>query len=155
MEKVQKAIDAEIDKKQRFYPNKEALLLPVLHAAQRAHGWLPHEVMELVGKSLDLPLPKVKQVASFYTMFYKRPVGTCHLQVCNNIACYLRGSADVIHYLEDKLGIMPGETTKDGLFTLTEVECLGSCGTAPVIQVNDDYHENVSKADVDRILEAR
>lgn len=155
MEQVQKAIDAEIDKKQRFYPNKEALLLPVLHAAQRAHGWLPHEVMELIAESLDLPLPKVKQVASFYTMFYKKPVGKCHLQVCNNIACYLRGSADVIHYIENKLGILPGETTKDGLFTLTEVECLGSCGTAPVVQVNDDYHESLTKADLDKILEAR
>src|SRR3989338_1680459 len=140
MDKLGKAIDAEIERIQKFYPTKEALLLPVLHAAQKSEGWLSDDTMELVAERLELPKPKVKQVASFYTMFLKKPVGKCHLQVCNNIACFLRGSEGLLHHIEEKLGIQLGETTTDGIFTLTEVECLGSCGTAPVAQVNEDYH---------------
>lgn len=153
MEKLTKAIDAEIERIQRFYPTKEALLLPLLHAAQRSEGWLSDETMAVVASRLGMPAAKVKQVASFYTMFYKKPVGKCHLQVCNNIACWLRGSETLIHHLEKKLGVQLGEMTPDGRFTLSEVECLGSCGTAPVAQVNDDYHENLTLADVDRIVE--
>lgn len=152
MDKLAKAIDSEIEKIQKFYPNKEALLLPVLHAAQRAEGWLSDETMAVVAERLELPKPKVKQVASFYTMFLKKPVGKCHLQVCNNIACWLRGSEKLIHHIEHKLGIQLGETTTDGIFTLSEVECLGSCGTAPVAQVNDDYHENLTVAGVDELI---
>lgn len=152
MDKLSKAIDAEIERIQKFYPNKEALLLPVLHAAQRAEGWLSESAMEAVAERLELPKPKVKQVASFYTMFLKKPVGKCHLQVCNNIACFLRGSEKLIHHIEQKLDIQLGETTPDGTFTLSEVECLGSCGTAPVAQVNDDYHENLTIEAVDRLL---
>ena len=150
---VSKAVEQEIERLQRFYPNKEALLLPCLHAAQKAHGWLSNEVMALVAEKLELPKPKVRQVASFYTMYYREPIGKCHLQVCNNIACYLRGSEDLLHALEERLGIALGETTKDGRFTLSEVECLGSCGTAPVVQVNDDYWENFSRADMERLLD--
>jgi NADH-quinone oxidoreductase E subunit len=152
MDKLAKAIDSEIDRIQKFYPNKEALLLPVLHAAQRAEGWLSEETMGVVAERLELPKPKVRQVASFYTMFLKKPVGKCHLQVCNNIACWLRGSEKLIHHIEHKLGIQLGETTPDGIFTLSEVECLGSCGTAPVAQVNDDYHENLSVSSVDELI---
>lgn len=153
MDKLSKAIDAEIERIHKFYPTKEALLLPVLHAAQRAEGWLSDDTMTLVADKLEMPKPKVKQVASFYTMFLKKPVGKCHLQVCNNIACWLRGSEKIIHHIEHKLGIQLGETTPDGKFTLAEVECLGSCGTAPVVQVNDDYHENLSIEQVNALIE--
>lgn len=153
MEKLNKAVDAEIERIQRFYPTKEALLLPVLHAAQRAEGWLSEETMAFVASRLDMPPAKVRQVASFYTMFNKKPVGKCHLQICNNIACWLRGSEEIIHHVEKRLGLQLGEMTPDARFTLSEVECLGSCGTAPVAQVNDDYHENLTIADVDRLIE--
>lgn len=153
MSTLTKSIDTEIERIQKYYPTKEALLLPVLHAAQRAEGWLSDATMGVVAEKLELPVTKVKQVASFYTMFNKKPVGKCHLQVCNNIACWLRGSEDLIHGLEKKLGIQLGETTPDGKFTLAEVECLGSCGTAPVAQINDDYHENLTASDLDRVIE--
>ena len=153
MSNLTKSIDAEIERIHKFYPTREALLLPVLHAAQRAEGWLSDDTMKVVAEKLEMPVTKVKQVASFYTMFNKKPVGKCHLQVCNNIACWLRGSEELIHKIEKKLDVQLGETTADGRFTLTEVECLGSCGTAPVAQINDDYHENLTAADVDRIIE--
>lgn len=153
MDKLSKAIDAEIERIQKFYPTREALLLPVLHAAQRAEGWLSDDTMAVVAEKLEMPKPKVKQVASFYTMFLKKPVGKCHLQVCNNIACWLRGSEKIIHHIEHKLGIQLGETTADGRFTLSEVECLGSCGTAPVAQVNDDYLENLSIESINGLIE--
>lgn len=148
-----KSFHAEMDKIQRFYPKRDAMLLPVLHAAQKEKGWLSDETMEEVGKFLGLPKTRVIEVATFYHMFNKKPVGKKHLQFCNNIACWLRGSEELIHQAEQKLGIRLGETTKDGAFTLSEVECLGSCGTAPVCQVNEDYHENLDASGVKRLLE--
>lgn len=153
MEYFSKDFYAQMDKIQRFYPNKDALLLPALHAAQKEKTWLSDETMEEVGKFLGLPKTRVVEVASFYHMFNKKPVGKTHLQFCNNIACWLRGSEELIHQAEQKLGIKLGETTKDGRFTITEVECLGSCGTAPVCQVNEDYHENLDESAVKRLCE--
>jgi NADH-quinone oxidoreductase E subunit len=153
MEFFSKKFYAEMDRIQRFYPNKDALMLPALHAAQKEKGWISDEVMEELGKFLGLPKTRVAEVATFYHMFNKKPVGKTHLQFCNNIACWLRGSEDLIHLAETKLGIRLGETTKDGAFTISEVECLGSCGTAPVCQVNEDYHENLDEGSVKRMLE--
>lgn len=143
----------ELKKLEKFYPNREALLLPALHAAQKEKGWLSDETMAAIAEELSLPKTRVMEVATFYTMYNKKPVGKYHLQFCNNIACWLRGSEDLIHAMEKKLGIKLGETTKDGRFTLNEVECLGSCGTAPVCQINDDYHENFSKEEALRLVE--
>ena len=144
-----------MEKIQRFYPNKQSMLLMALHAAQRDRGWISDETMQDVADYLEIPKTKVKEVATFYHMFHLKPVGKYNLQFCNNIACWLRGSEELIHHTEKKFGIGMGETTKDGLFTISEVECLGSCGTAPVCQINDDYHENLDVKTLDRFLEEK
>lgn len=125
------------------YPTRRAAILPVLWLAQREFGWLSIAVQELVAARMDLPLSWVTGVATFYTMFYKKPVGRWHVQVCTNVSCMLRGSDAIVACLEQRLGITLGQTTPDGKFTLEEVECLASCGTAPMMQVNDAYHENL------------
>ena len=153
MKALSKEFHEEIDRLAKFYPTKDALMLPALHAAQRERGWISEEVMDLVAEKIGVPKTRVKEVVSFYTMFLKKPVGKHHLQFCNNIACWLRGSEKLIHETEYKLGIHLGETTEDGKFTISEVECLGSCGTAPVCQVNDDYHEDLDEKKVNKLLE--
>ena len=152
MDKISRMIDEEIAAKKPHYPTLEALLLPCLHVAQDELGWVSDEVLGLIAEKLALPKAKVIQVTSFYTWFSMKRRGKKHIQVCNNISCWLRGSESLIHYIEEKLDIRLGETTKDGAFTLNEVECLGSCDTAPVLQLNDDYIESLTKADIDTIL---
>ena len=127
------------------YPTRRAALMPVLWLAQREFGYLSTEVMEHVSELMELPLSWVSGVATFYSMYYKKPVGKYHLQVCTNVSCMLRGSDDIVRTIEERLGIGLGETTADRKFTFDEVECLASCGTAPMMQVNDDYHENLDR----------
>lgn len=134
------------------YPTKVALLLPALHAAQDEYGWLPPEVMDEVGAYIGIHPAQVREVASFYTMYNLKPVGKYHLKVCTNVACCLRGADELVEHLEEKFSIKVGETTKDKKFTLHEEECLGACGTAPAMMLNDDYHENLSIASVDRLI---
>ena len=132
------------------YPERRAALMSTLWLAQREFGWLAPPVLDYVAELMELPLAWVTSVASFYTMYWKRPPGRWHIQVCRNLSCALRGAMDIRRALEDRLGIHDGERTADGRFSLEEVECLASCGTAPVIQVNNaDYHENL---DVPRAL---
>jgi NADH-quinone oxidoreductase E subunit len=144
---------AHMDRIQRFYPNKRAMLLPALHAAQKERGWISDATMQEVADFLGIPKTAVQEVVSFYHWFKMKPVGKYNLQFCNNIACWLRGSEELIHHAEKKCGVGMGETTKDGLFTISEVECLGSCGTAPVCQINNDYHENFDLKQLDKVLE--
>ena len=144
---------AEMDRIQKFYPNKQAMLLPALHAAQRDRTWISDATMQDIADFLEIPKTRVKEVATFYHMFHLKPVGRHNLQFCNNIACWLRGSEDLIRHAEKKCGIELGETTGDGRITISEVECLGSCGTAPVCQINDDYHENFDIRALDKALE--
>ncbi len=126
------------------YPTRRAALMPVLWLAQREFGWLSEPVMAYVAELMELPLAWVTSVASFYTMYWKRPPGRWHLQVCRNLSCALRGAEDILAAVERRLGIRDGGKTPDGRFSLEEVECLGSCGTAPVIQVNNgEYHERL------------
>lgn len=132
--------------------NREAALIPVLYVAQDEFGWLSTEAMDLVAELLELPPPRVYGVATFYTMFNKEPVGKYHIQVCTNLSCSLLGADHVMEYISAKLGIAVGETTPDGRFTLSSVECLGSCGTAPMMQINDEYHENLTEGKIDVIL---
>ena len=135
------------------YPQAKSALLPVLHLAQREHdGWLSDEMMAEVAEVMDLPPAEVRSVASFYTMFNRRPVGKHLVQVCTNLSCSLLGAEHIVEHLRRALGIEVGETTADGLFTLLEVECLGSCGTAPMMQVDDTYYENLTIERVDEIL---
>jgi NADH-quinone oxidoreductase E subunit len=126
------------------YPIKRAAIMPTLWLAQEEFGWLSPEVMLYVAELLELPPAFVASVASFYTMYYKRPMGRHHVQVCTNLSCALRGAEDIVTCLRGRLGIGVGETTADGAFSLSEAECLGSCGTAPMMQVNDDYWENLT-----------
>ena len=135
------------------YPNKAAGLLPVLYIAQAQEGWVSDEAMAAVAKACDVPEVRAREVATFYTMYNKKPVGKYHIQVCTNISCSLMGSKHIYEYLSNKLGVKAGETTKDKLFTLSKVECLGSCGTAPMMQVNDQFYEDLTPEKVDTILD--
>ena len=126
------------------YPNKESALLPTLHLAQEVWGWISPEVVHYVGGLLDLSPATVFGVVSFYNMYNQKPVGKYHVQVCTNLSCMIWRAYDIYEHLCERLDVTPGGTTKDGRYTVTEVECLGSCGTAPVVQINNDYHENMT-----------
>jgi NADH-quinone oxidoreductase subunit E len=138
------------------YPEgrQKSALLPVLHLAQAEFdGWLSTEVMEYVASLLQIKPIEVFEVATFYTMFNLEPVGKCLLEVCQTGPCWLRGSDDIVEHLEKKLGIKAGETTADGMFTLKTVECLGSCGTAPMLQCGEDYYEDLTTEKVDKLVD--
>ncbi len=134
--------------------------IPLLDLAQRqvgaetnTQGWLPIPVMEFVAKELDVPYIRILEVATFYTMFNLEPVGRFHVQVCGTTPCMLRGSDDVLNACY-KRGLKKGHTTEDGLFTLTEVECLGACANAPMVQINDDNYEDLTAESMGAILDA-
>jgi NADH-quinone oxidoreductase E subunit len=144
---------AEISRYREEFPDPRSALLPALYLAQREYGgWLPVQALEEVAASMGLPATDVEAVASFYTMLYREPVGRHLIQVCTNVTCSLLGAEHLMAYMSHKLGIEPGETTEDGRFTLLEVECLGSCGTAPVMQVDDRYYEDLTRERIDQIL---
>lgn len=143
----------EMAKLEPRYPTKVALLLPALHAAQDELGWLSPETMEEIGAYIGIHPAQVKEVASFYTMYNLKPVGKYHLKVCTNVACCLRGAYDVVEHAEKKLGIKVGQTTPDKKFTLHEEECLGACGTAPAMMLNNDYVENLDVRKMDEVLD--
>jgi NADH-quinone oxidoreductase E subunit len=144
----------EIAKIMERYPTNEAALLPVLHIAQREFGHVSIEAEEVVGEALGIPGPRVHGVSTFYSMFSNDPIGKYHVQVCTNVTCSLLGAEHIVKYLEKKLGIKIGETTPDDKFSLIEVECLGSCGTAPMMQINEEYYENLTEEKIDKILDA-
>ena len=130
------------------YPEgkEKSAILPLLDLAQRQmHGWLPKEAIEYVAKFLNLPFIRAYEVATFYTMFNLQPVGKYHIQVCTTTPCWLRGSDQIVTACKKKLGIDLNETTDDGKFSLIEVECLGACVNAPVVQINDDYFEDLTE----------
>lgn len=138
------------------FPDKRSLILPCLFFLQRDRGYVDTEGMEYIAERLGDPisLAQVYGVATFYTMYNKKPVGKFHIQICSNISCYLAGSDDVTRTFCDSLGIQNGGTTSDGLFTVEEVQCLGACGFAPVVQINEDYHENLNPQDVSGLIQA-
>jgi NADH-quinone oxidoreductase subunit E len=144
---------AEIAKLRDEYPDAQSALLPALFLAQREYGgWLTEEAFDEVAAVMDLPVAHVAAAASFYTMLHRKPVGRHLIRVCTNLSCSLLGAEHLLAYIGRKLGIQPGETTEDGRFTLLEVECLGSCGTAPMMQVDDTYYENLTEERIDQIL---
>ena len=144
---------AEYEKIVAQYPVKRAAIMPVLWLAQREFRVLTPEVQQYVADLMAFPLAWVSGVASFYTMYYKKPIGKFHLQVCTNVSCMLRGSDDIVRAIESRLGIGLGQTTADGKFSLDEVECLASCGTAPMMQVNEDYHESLTRESMLELIE--
>jgi NADH-quinone oxidoreductase E subunit len=135
------------------YPRKQSALLPALFVAQADHGYVTHGAILDVARMMDLHPTEVEGVATFYTMYAKKPVGEHVLQVCTTLSCALCGGITLLHYLEDKLGIKAGQTTPDGKFTLIPVECLAACGTAPMMQVNDLYVENLTLEQADALID--
>jgi NADH-quinone oxidoreductase subunit E len=135
------------------YPNRQAACIPVLHLCQEQNGWVSDEVIAFVAKALDLSTSHVKGVVTFYTLFNQQPVGKHQVWVCRTLSCALRGGDQVLHHCEQRLGIHAGETTADGSITLRTAECLASCGTAPMMQVDKEFHENLTLPEVDRILD--
>jgi NADH-quinone oxidoreductase subunit E len=144
---------AEIREIAKRYPVKRSAVLPALWIAQEECGYLSEDAMRSVAKLLDVNPTQIYEVATFYTMYYLKPVGKYVLQVCRTLSCALCGAMDLLHHLERKLGIKEGETTADGLFTLRAVECLAACGRAPAMQVNGDYYENLTVDKVEQILQ--
>ena len=134
------------------YPVKRSALIPLLYLAQRERGYITEAAMIEIAGILKLTPPQVYETATFYTMLNLKQVGTFHIQVCKSLMCALVGSDQLIGWIKDKLGIGPGEMTPDGAFTLSTVECLAACGTAPMMQINDDYYERLTEDKVDRIL---
>lgn len=135
------------------YPRPLAAMLPVLWVVQEEHGWISPAAMEWVAERLQTSPAKVQAVVSFYTMFDDRPVGNYKLQVCRTLSCELMGARRIVDHLRERLGIEPGETTADGMFTLQEVECLASCGTAPMMQCNLKFYEHLTPERLDALLE--
>jgi NADH-quinone oxidoreductase subunit E len=145
----------EFEKLRSRFPDgfESSLVLPCLRRIQEDRGYVADTDIEELTAFLGVPRIQIEEVLSFYTQFRRKPVGRWHLQMCRNVSCSMRGAERVLEHVERKLGIRPGETTPDGRFTLSTAECLGSCGTAPMMMVNDGYHENLSNEKVDALLE--
>ena len=146
----------KIQKEVAKYPSdqKQSAVMSALIIAQDEKGWLSSETMDDVARVLDMPPVAVYEVATFYSMIHAEPIGKYHIQICRTLSCKIRGAGKITEHCVQKLGIKPGETTADGRFTLSEVECLGSCGTAPMLQINFDYHEDLTPEKVDQVLDA-
>src|SRR2546426_1172898 len=147
--------DMKIDLARKYfprYPTKRAVLLPALHHLQHAYGWIPVQAMEEVAAFLEVSPAEVMDTATFYEEYWLRPKGQYLLQVCRSLSCEICGSRAITDRLREKLNVEPGETTNDGKFTLVELECLGSCGTAPALLINDVLHENVTVETIDRLI---
>jgi NADH-quinone oxidoreductase subunit E len=136
-----------------LYPDPKGAILPILRLVQKEAGHIPQDAIPWVAGQVGASPAEIEGVATFYSMYERLPVGKHRLQICRNLSCSLMGAEKLIDHVCARLGIRPGETTADGMFTLSLVECLGSCGTAPVMQVDDDYHENLTVETVDALLD--
>jgi len=143
---------SEIAELVKRYPGAQSALMPVLYMAQEDFGYISMGAQKMIAEVLGLRLMKVREVVTFYTMFKEQPTGKYLLEVCTNAGCMLNGANELVVHMCETLGIKQGETTADGLFTITEVECAGACGGAPVVQVNNTYHEKVTAADMDALI---
>jgi NADH-quinone oxidoreductase subunit E len=146
------ANEKKIDELISHYPVKRSAILPALYVAQEEHGYVTDEDVRYLAERLDMRVNEVEEVVTFYTMYSRKPVGKYKLQVCRTLSCMLAGADDITEHIEHKLGCGVNQTTADGKFTLQEVECLGYCDLAPVLQVNFDYHEQVTTSSVDGII---
>ena len=136
------------------YPKKRSALIPSLQLVQKEAGHISPDSVCEIARIFDLSPNEVNEVVSFYTMFFKNPVGKYVIQVCTNISCLLCNAEEIVAHLSRRLGIQLGETSPDRKYTLLEVECLGSCGTSPVVQINEDYYEDLTPEKLDRILDS-
>ena len=148
-----RSMEVQIVRTLQQYPDSGAALLPVLWLCQERWGWISPGIMEAVGKRLDLAPAFVEGVVSFYTMYQRRPPGKYLLQVCTTLSCQLCDTSALVDHLKQRLCIDFGETSGDGLFTLVDVQCLGACGEAPVIQINSDYHTDLNVQKLDALLD--
>jgi NADH-quinone oxidoreductase E subunit len=150
------AVVEEMRSHLRKYPpeRKRSALIPLLFVIQRERGYVDNAGVNFLAKFLDLEVTNVWETATFYTMFNLRPVGRHHIQICKTLSCKIMGEPEITEHICNRLGIHPGETTEDGKFTVSLVECLGSCGTAPMMQINFDYHEDLTIEKVDKILDS-
>jgi NADH-quinone oxidoreductase E subunit len=147
-------IEAEIDAHLAKYPLPRSAILPLMFIVQRERDYLDPPGVSYLANRLNLRITDIWEVATFYSMIQTEPVGKYHIQICKTLSCKILGEPKITDHVCKKLGIKPGETTADGRFTVSLVECLGSCGTAPMFQINFDYHENLTPEKVDQILES-
>ena len=141
-----------IEELKKRYQHPQSVVIDALWMWQEEHGWISEEGMRFVADRLGIPYHHVYGVVTFYSMFNRKPVGRHKIEVCTNVSCMLRNSEKIVKHIEETLHIRVGETTPDNRFTLVEAECLGSCGTAPMMQIGDTYHENLDESKVDSIL---
>lgn len=135
------------------YPNSRSAVMPALYIAQEEYGWMTDEAYRWVSDRLGMPLSHVVEVATFYTMYYKKPVGRYHVQVCRTLSCMICGAFDMIGHLKKRFGVEMHKVTADGMWSYEAVECLGSCGTAPMAQINDLFVENLTVEKLDALLD--
>ena len=147
-------VEAEIDAHLAKYPVPRSAILPLMFIVQRERGYLDPPGVAYLARRLNLRITDIWEVATFYSMIYTEPVGKYHIQICKTLSCKIMGEPKITEHVCKKLGIKPGQTTTDGRFTVSLVECLGSCGTAPMFQIGFDYHENLTPQRVDEILES-
>lgn len=148
---------AEIEEIYARYPaeHRQSAMMPILHLAQKEFGgWLSQEALDYVADLMEIPAVRVYEVASFYTMYNLAPVGKYHIQVCTNLSCWLCDSDSIVGALKEKVELDPGQSTEDGRFTVSPVECLGACISAPMMQINDDYYENLTPEKVAEIIDS-
>ena len=147
-------VEADIDRHLAKYPVMRSAILPLMFIVQRERGYLDPPGVAYLAKRLGLRITDIWEVATFYSMLHTEPVGRYHIQICKTLSCKIMGEPKITEHVCKKLGIAPGETTPDGRFTVSLVECLGSCGTAPMFQIGFDYHENLTAEKVDQILDS-
>jgi NADH-quinone oxidoreductase E subunit len=144
---------AEVARLKGLYPHPKAAIMPVLWMAQKKWEWLSEDVIRCVAQVMDLPYAHVMGVASFYTMYFKKPMGRNHIQVCTNVSCMLKGGEGLLAQVKERLGVGNNQATEDGKFSIEEVECMGACGGAPMVAVNETFHENVTAEQLNTLIE--
>lgn len=152
MTTVPKIADDKIEELKKRYPDPKSAVMPALYMAQEIFGHVTDDAVRWVSEKIGLPPVQVMEVATFYTMYYKKPVGKYHFQVCRTLSCALCGSCSLTKHLKDRLHLEPHEVSKDGMWSYEEVECLGSCGTAPMCEVNDVFFENLTPEKLEAII---
>ena len=142
----------KIEELRKHYPTSQAALLPVLWIAQEQEGWISEDVMRYVGTLLDLPFGHILGVVTFYTMYHSTKQGKYHIEVCTNVSCLLRGSDKILETVERRCGAKAGHTSADGKWSVSEVECMGACGGAPMVAIGEEYHENLTPEKTEQLL---
>ena len=142
----------KIEELRKRYPTSQAALLPVLWIAQEQEGWISEEMMRNVGTLLDLPFGHILGVVTFYTMYRPAPRGKYHIEVCTNVSCMLRGSDKILETVEQRCGTKPGQNSTDGKWSVSEVECMGACGGAPMLAIGEEYYENLTPEKAEQLL---